>query len=262
MASVSVERRDKPIKNVMDFLGLIRELEKLTRNRRICFRGHADAQWKLIPPIGRPYYFDCREIERFDEIDEKNRFLHRFRRATFLNYRRILQEWEALFLARHHGLPVRLLDWTFNPLAALHFACESVFKKKEQQTDGVLWALVPKPIDQTYIDMFAPPPDPLSIRGVKLIYPYHISERINSQTSVFTIQDNPMTALEEHNWGSYQDADVDVVSLVSWVIEKSSMAEMVGDLERLDINERTLFPDLDGLCRGLLESEIVKKVGA
>jgi hypothetical protein len=254
---VSVEQGNGSIQCLGDFLANMKTLMKANRTTRICFRGLDDAAYKLVPPIGREYYFGGKRIDPFGQVDERDHFLHRFRRETFVDYRRTLEEWEALFLARHHGLPVRLLDWTFNPLAALYFACASVFKKEVK--DGKLWALIPKPIDSTYIDMLKPPSDPLAICGVKLIYPYRISERINAQRSVFTIQNQPDIALEDYPFNSYADRDIDVASLTFWLLQKTAMGQIIDDVLRLGVNAGTLFPELDGICAGLVESEIVKK---
>ena len=94
---------------------LAREVKALTApGQHWLFRGQADGRWVLSPSVHRGY---TPQQERYLTNEFRVRARSRYYSCPMSND---YPGWLALM--QHYGLPTRLLDWTYSPLVAAHFA--------------------------------------------------------------------------------------------------------------------------------------------
>src|SRR5262249_24430784 len=164
----------------------------------------------------------------------------------------------------HRGRPRRLLDWTYSPFVALHFATANLARMQE---DGSVWAFnfveanrsLPRRLkrilhaegsDTATVEMLNAfgslrEFDRLSrIPFVVFVEPPSLDGRIVNQFALFSLMSSPTATLDQ--WlASHR-------SLARRVLVPAALKWEIRDkLDQANINERVLFPGLDGLSRWL-----------
>lgn len=174
--------------------------------------------------------------------------------------------WNVLALAQHHGLPTRLLDWTYSPLVALHFVTA---EPDGFERDGVVWcldfgrtnALLPPSLrhllDREGAQIFTADllgeaaadlerfaqlsPEPFAV----LFEPPSLDARIINQFALFSLLSHADIAFDAWLERHAPDACRRVI------IPASLKYEVRDKLDQANITERVLLPGLDGLCTWL-----------
>ena len=138
---------------------------------------------------------------------------------------------EFLFLAQHYGLPTRLLDWTYNPLIALFFACCSNPKQ-----DGVVYQshLFNTRIFNEEKD------DILEFPSITLLLPNLTDVRYKNQNGLFVLYPEP--------WKE----NFEKIS-TKYIIPAERKKNILEQLKKIGITRAFIMPSLDSLCKDIVE---------
>ncbi|MEM8549903.1 MAG: FRG domain-containing protein [Verrucomicrobiota bacterium] len=231
--------------------------EELGRFRsRLAYRGLSDVEYRLETTLMR-LRGSYAELERH--------LLRNFRKYA---HRSVVERdalWHWLAVAKHYGLPARLMDWTYSPYIALHFATANIDKFDR---DGAIWAvnyvkahqLLPEKLrfqlEKEGANVFTTEMLSETVGSLKelselapydfviFLEPPSIDDRIVNQFAFFSMM-NDATCLLDH-W-----LDVQSDLWVKIIIPAKLKWEIRDKLDQANITERVLFPGLDGLSTWL-----------
>jgi hypothetical protein len=224
------------------------------------WRGHGNIGWSLTAEVFRP-----REPgQTYPEVTLVRNFMAQAEsRAQRCPAYSDFVGW--LMLARHFGLPTRLLDWSMSPLVALFFAVD----ERHDDVDGVLWALSPGGLNQRMIEQYRLllVDDPPVAELVKLAFvpdqTVHdeAKPRITGRALAIGAREiDPRVMVQQGTFTIHGDG-IDLTAvyprpqapplLVGFRVERSAKPALRQRLQRYGMTRSSLFPDLGSLADDL-----------
>lgn len=201
------------------------------------FRGQSKVENPLIPSIGRFYTQGQESVllqferELFDDFKRKY--------ALYTDVRP-KNDKEFMFLAQHYGLPTRLLDWTYNPLIALYFACNA-----DYENDGAVYHCMPfsrKIFNEGTNDI-------LTFPFLTVLVPNITDVRYKNQNGIFTLYSRP-----------WEDQMTEHVT-TKFIIPAGAKMGILNKLEKIGLTRSYILPSLDSLSQEIVQIHYKRYVG-
>ncbi len=262
--------------------------------RRPIYRGQGNASWPLTPSVLRSdlidKYLDSRHIAHHSETDfiilfeylmiadfvnmcdqagydipaESDDFRRSIDFSTFADkHHRNASDWPSnkyysiLALAQHHGIPTRLLDWTYNPIVASYFATSQTLNMQNSEHPLAVWI-----IDKE--DILANSSKRIEIISV----PGGTSKNLAAQKGCFMIcrKEHGVTRNDKFLKGTYENLTnntLDELNIKTYKITlpNNFAPELFKLCGKFHISSATLFPGIDGIARSVLEFQLAKRKG-
>lgn len=223
---------------------------------RMAFRGSPDAVYDLRTSLMRL---------GGDYSRHEGHLLRNFRKYAQQTEVRADSTWDWLAVAQHHGLPTRLLDWTYSPYVALHFVTADL---ETYGADGVVWC-----VDFTRTNQFLPRPlrQLLQEEGSDVFTGELLSqaaqtlgglERLAAEEFLLFLEPPSLDARIVNQFALFALMSRAIARLDQWLSDRPECWrrlriparlkwEIRDKLDQANLSERVLFPGLDGLSSWL-----------
>lgn len=191
-------------------------------------------------------------------------------------------DFEWMFIAQHHGLPTRLLDWSTNALVALYFAAQGApvrkgdgiaecerFKDDNLSDEGfAVFSIDPSKINEKTIltaesidiashaehwDQYINPMSKDTSTLPVCITAPHMTTRIRAQSGTFTLHGAQIPPLD------YYSALQGLITKI--FIPYTSTRSILASLAKLGINESFIYPGLDSIAKDIAKAANLRYAG-
>lgn len=263
------EQRISNFQGIWDIISKQEYANKIGRNRSsYLYRGMPNTAFHLATSLSRNCKYKASDIEKS--------ILRNFTKYASIEDPQLANSvWRQLIIGQHHGLPTRLLDWTYSPLIALHFATSGESFLQMEENDCVVWAidivemnsLLPLEYkeqlekESSYLFTVEMLDDlvqcldgydtDMKDDSMILIEPPSIDQRIINQYSYFSIVPREVKDIEDF-------LNLNTSHTIKYVIDCSLKWRIRDMLDQLNVNERIIFPGLDGLTAWIKRHYYVK----
>ncbi|HHT9114561.1 MAG: FRG domain-containing protein [Planctomycetes bacterium] len=210
-------------------------------------RGHANEHWKLQTSFHRLASPAGITLEDYRTTIIPELHYHICAQANEIINLQCPEEFGAfLALLQHHGFPTPLLDWTLSPYIAAYFAFREVNDTSPESDNVRIFVF-------DYVNWSRHFSQPLDLSEMKIKYvsvfrPYaKYNPRLIPQQGVFTVTN--VDDMEEYILR--RSTDVNKKFLFKALLSVKEKPHIMRELNLMGINEMSLFPSVDGICRAM-----------